>query len=173
MKTMDKVLFTRDDYMKLPEGFPAQLIDGELIREPAPTYNHQRTVGKLHLLICRLMRDDRLVVLSPIDVFVDRYNVLQPDVLVLDAPLPRDVPEVGIPAIVVEVLSPSTAFRDRHTKRRIYLDAGVREVWLVDPVKETVEVHTREDSETYALDEPAVSPTVPGLSFRAREVLRD
>ena len=55
---MEAALFTRDDYMKLPEGFPAQLIDGELVREPAPTYNHQRTVGRLYLVLCRLVGDD-------------------------------------------------------------------------------------------------------------------
>jgi Uma2 family endonuclease len=84
------------------------------------------------------------VVLSPFDVFVDRYNVLQPDACILGAALPRDVPEIGIPVLVVEILFPSTAHRDRHKKRRVCLDAGVREVWIVDPEDETITIQTRD-----------------------------
>jgi Uma2 family endonuclease len=173
MVTTETTRFTREDYMKLPEGFPAQLIEGKLVREPSPTYGHQRTVGRLYQEICALVGDDRRVVLSPIDVFVDRYNVLQPDVCVLAAPLGREVLHVGIPVLVVEVLSPSTAFRDRRQKRRIYLEAGVVEVWIVDPVAETIEIHTRDGAREFGLDEAAASGCVPGVSLRARDVLRD
>jgi len=173
MVTRETTRFTRDDYMLLPEGFPAQLIEGELVREPAPTFDHQQTVGKLYLLLCAQVGDERRVVLSPIDVFVDRHNVLQPDVLVLEAPLPRDVPEIGIPLIVFEVLSPSTAHRDRRQNRRIYLEAGVREVWIVDPRTETITVHTSAGSTHHGLEERAVSCAIRGVAIRPREVLRD
>jgi Uma2 family endonuclease len=173
MVTREMTRFTQADYMRLPEGFPAQLIEGELVREPAPSCDHQRTVAKLHLALCPLVGDDRRVVLSPIDVFVDRYNVLQPDVLVLKAPLDRSAPRVGIPVIVFEILSPSTSFRDRRQKRRIYLDAGVHEVWVVDPQDSSITIYSRGGSREFGLDETATSVALPGVSLTPRDVLRD
>ncbi len=61
--------FTRKDYMALPEGFPVELIRGELVKEPAPTFGHQGLVGDLHVLLRSVV--GRRAVLSPIDVFVD------------------------------------------------------------------------------------------------------
>jgi Uma2 family endonuclease len=173
MVTMPATRFTRDDYMRLPEGFPAQLIEGELIREPGPTYGHQRTVGKLYQAMCAIVRDDRRVVLSPIDVFIDRYNVLQPDLLVLPAPLARDAEEVGIPLLVFEVLSPSTAFRDRRQKRRLYLEAGVREVWIIDPVAEAITIHTRDGRRGFGPKETARSEVIEELAIEPGRILRD
>ncbi len=171
MVTTEAARFTRDDYMRLPEGFPAQLIEGELIREPAPTYGHQRAVGRLHLALCRLIREEGRVVFSPIDVHIDRYNVLQPDLLVLAAPLPPSAPDVGIPLIVFEVLSPSTAFRDRRQKRRLYLEAGVKEVWIVDTVNETIVIHTRDGRRSYGPDECARSMVIEGLGIEVRQIM--
>ena len=62
--------FTRQDYMALPEGFPAQLIRGQLVKEPAPTPWHQVLVVRLADMLRRLAGLDR-VLLSPIDLFVD------------------------------------------------------------------------------------------------------
>ena len=75
--------FTRADYERLPEGFPAELIDGMLVKEPSPTWDHQTFVGRLFTRLQDFAGAGRVVV-SPIDVFIDDYNVLQPDVLVLD-----------------------------------------------------------------------------------------
>jgi Uma2 family endonuclease len=80
------------------------------------------------------------------DVWIDRHNVLQPDVLVTAAPLPPDAGRVGVPLLAVEVLSASTAERDRGVKTATYLRAGVAEVWLVDPDAGTVEVRTPRES---------------------------
>ena len=44
-------LFTRIDYNRLPQGFPAQLIEGAFVEEPAPTYGHQNVVGRLRDLL--------------------------------------------------------------------------------------------------------------------------
>jgi Uma2 family endonuclease len=130
--------FTRADYARLPEGFPAQLVRGSLVKEPSPTYGHQRLV---HLLLERLsacVGRDR-VVPAPMDVGLDDHNVYQPDVVVLRDVPDADVRDVGIPWIVVEVLSPSTARLDREVKATRLLAAGVAEVWLVDPRARTIE----------------------------------
>jgi len=165
MVSATEAKFTRADYMLLPEGFRAELLDGVLVKEPAPTGWHQVIVGEIHMLLRDLV-GSRRVVESPIDVFVDDFNVLQPDVLVLseaDPIAPGDA-QVAIPVLVVEVLSASTASRDRDQKVGIYLRAGVEEVWLVDPVGESVEIHTASGVEGCGIDGAPVSRVVAGFA---------
>src|SRR5262245_20402160 len=132
--------FTRREYDLLPEGFPAQLIAGQLVRDAAPTYGHQRIEMQV-LDLLRGITGVHRAVAAPTDVGIDDWNVFQPDVVVLREIPEDDVRDVGIPLLAVEVLSPTTARRDRGTKRRRMIDAGVAEVWIVDPVERVVEVH--------------------------------
>ena len=71
-------------------------------------------------------------------------NAVQPDVL-WNSPASRcvlvdDAYFRGAPDLVVEVLSPSTALRDKQTKFRLYEKYGVREYWIVEPTAQYVEV---------------------------------
>ena len=154
--------FTRNDYQQLPEGFPAELLDGRLVRSPSPTFWHQTLVGKIMSRLQRLVDPPR-VVPSPIDVFIDRYNVLQPDVIVV-AEEDRARPGARIaplPVMVFEVLSPSTARRDRLVKAGTYLRAGVREVWLIDPDGGEIEVRAPDGEARFSGDEDAGSTVLP------------
>jgi Uma2 family endonuclease len=101
------------------------------------------------------------------DVFVDDWNVLQPDVLVIrpEVLAEADTEGPGIPLLVVEVLSPSTARRDRSRKTRIYLRAAVCEVWLVDPSARTIELHTTAGVERFAGEARAASAAIPGFTL--------
>jgi Uma2 family endonuclease len=162
--------FTRTDYMALPEGFPAQLIEGDLVKSPSLTYGHQRLVLHLGRRLCDLLGEDR-VVIAPMDVFLDDWNIYQPDVLVTPEPLPRNAAGVGIPRLVIEVLSPSTRHRDRRVKLDHYLKAGVKEVWFVDPDTGEVEICTDRDDTRYRDDDVAESRFVPGFSLTPRDLL--
>ena len=133
-------LFTRADWDRLPEGFPAQLIEGELVKERAPSYGHQVYAMRVAAVLQRIVGLERAI-LAPLDVGLDDFNVFQPDVVVLRERPPLDARDVGIPLLVVEVLSASTAERDRGVKRRRLLAAGVEEVWLVDPASRSIECH--------------------------------
>jgi Uma2 family endonuclease len=166
MKNVQEARFTRADYMLLPEGFRAELIDGVLVKEPAPTGWHQGIVTRLILALARVVGPER-VVPSPIDVHVDEHNVLQPDVAVLsrrNSLRPGDT-EIAIPILVVEVLSASTAGRDRLVKTGTYLRAGVREVWLVDPDTRCAEIVTLAATEHFAPGTIPRSAAVPGFSL--------
>ena len=136
--------YTRTDYMQLPEGFPAQLVEGHLVREPAPTFGHQRIASEIHALARRLVGPRRTVI-APIDIVIDDLNVFQPDVVVFREPIGDDAlaDDLPTPLLVAEVLSPATASRDRDVKRIRLLDAGVEEVWLVDRAERRIEVFDR------------------------------
>ncbi len=160
------------DYMKLPEGTPAVLIDGGLVSEPSPTSWHQRVVLAIAMRLESVVGLDRVLV-APVDVVLDDLNVLQPDILVRapDAPVRRGREIRAIPVLVVEVLSPATAARDRDVKTPTYLRAGVAEVWLVDPDSGAIEVHTRERVRRFGPTRQAVSGAVPGFRLRGRDVV--
>lgn len=144
MDTMSAI-YTRAHYELLPEGFPAQLIEGQLVQEPAPTFGHQRLALGIAEALKKLVGARRTGI-APVDIQVDEFNVYQPDVVVFRAPLADDERglDADMPLLVVEVLSPSTASRDRTVKRMRLLDAGVEEVWLIDAANGTVEVYDRE-----------------------------
>ena len=158
--------FTRRDYMRLPEGFPAELIEGDFVKEPPPTPWHQGLVVRLLLRLAGVVGPQRVLV-SPTDVFVDDLNVLQPDLLVR---APGDAvtgpsAQPTIPILAIEVLSPSTAKRDRNRKTAIYLRAGVVEVWLVDPERRAIEVHTSRGVHEFQRAAKATSHAVEGFAL--------
>lgn len=165
-------LFTLQDWQRLPEGFPAQLLDGCLVRGAVPTLGHQDLVGKLYLHLTSVL-ERRRVVLAPTDVVIDRLNVLQPDVCVLRAPPSPGASDGGIPVLVFEVHSPSTRKRDRTVKAVKYLAAGVDEVWLVDPVARTLSLRTTGGTRVFQGADGARSGVLPEVSFVPRERFSD
>lgn len=76
---------TAKDYFLLPEGTLCQLIYGELIMSPAPTPKHQDIVKKLFLIFNEIIDKNKLGItyFSPIDVYFDDENILQPDLVII------------------------------------------------------------------------------------------
>jgi Uma2 family endonuclease len=135
------VLFTRKDYETLPEGAPVELHEGLLVKQPSPRWGHQRIQGRILAALGSVLGPDSFGA-GPVDVLVDELNIFVPDIVVHDTPPDDEAQYVGTPAVVFEVLSPSTESRDREFKALRYLGLGVREVWLVDRVRKRIEVVT-------------------------------
>lgn len=136
--------WTVEDYLQLEEGLLAQLIDGDLVISPAPNPKHQRVLRELFNVLRDVYMDGELF-FSPIDLYIDSKNVLQPGFAFISAANKHFISERGIegpPELVVEVISPSNSFIDRNIKKRKYLEFGVKEYWIVDPGNETLEIHT-------------------------------
>ncbi len=173
MTMVSAVPFTRREYMQLPEGFPAQLIEGALIRDPAPVLPHQILVTRLLFAIGRLVGEDR-VLPAPVDLFLDDLNVYQPDVMVFDREVRLDptMREAEKPLLVVEVLSPSTAAYDCGVKARRYLEWGVREVWLVDADAGMVDVRGPGGISRTGPDGVVRSTAIPGLEVDLARLFR-
>ena len=143
---------TWQDVQQLPDdGHRHEAMEGELYVTPAPTFRHQRISQRLELALVRLLEQPHhgIVVHAPIGVeFPDTGEGVQPDIVfVSEARRDRIVAEGirGAPDLVIEILSPTTASRDRGVKRKLYERQGVEQYWIVDPEAETVEVWTFAD----------------------------
>lgn len=130
--------WTREQVFALPDdGNRYELLDGELLLTPGPTGIHQRAVLKLYDRLQPYIGEHHLgaVAVSPADLDFGSGQLLQPDLFVgrpWQGGEPLHWPHFGIPILIAEVLSPSTALSDRNRKRRKYQDAGVGEYWIVD-----------------------------------------
>ncbi len=148
MKTLEKK--TIADYEALPEGSPYQLIEGELIMSPAPGFEHFRSSKRVFVRLYRLIEDAGKgeVIYAPVDLYLDEENVYQPDIMVVLKGSKAKITSKGVygpPDVVVEILSPSTAYYDLRVKKKVYERAGVREYWIVDPIERSLEIYTNSE----------------------------
>lgn len=138
---------TIKDVESLPEGQRAELFDGELVMMASPTTTHQRITTQLGYVINDYVRRKRgkcQVFVPSCGVFLkdDDKNYLEPDITVIcDGNKLDDRGCHGAPDWVIEVVSPASRKLDYGRKLAAYIDAGVREYWIVDPEKEIVVVY--------------------------------
>jgi len=158
---------TIDQLLALPDdGLRHELLDGVHVVTPAPQLPHQLIVtGLIRALDAVLVdRDDLQLFTSPADVILTPRTLVQPDLFIVrktpGTPL-RAWSEIGIPLLAIEILSPSTASRDRGAKRRIYQSAAVAEYWIVDLDARLIERWTPADQRPEVLEE-TLPWTLPG-----------
>ena len=178
--TTAAVRFTYADYLNLPEESRYEILDGDLLMSPSPTTVHQGIVKKLTRILGRILEDSGAgeVFVAPCDVILSETDVVQPDVFFVSAERSTIVKEKGVfgaPSLVIEVLSPATAERDRTVKAKLYARAGVKELWLVDPDSKTIEVLQLgaagfERKALATAGETAQSTTLPALRVRLADV---
>jgi Uma2 family endonuclease len=138
---------TWDDVQQMPDdGNRYEAIEGALYMTPAPSVRHQRISLRLVQELLRLLVDPGYGELwyAPLGVrFPATQEGVQPDIVFVSHErrgiiAPDELK--GAPDLVVEILSPSTASRDRDLKRRLYQRQGVAEYWIVDPDANAVDV---------------------------------
>lgn len=146
-----KQTYTYADYLTLSTDERYELIDGTLYNmSPAPSTKHQQIAGALYRQFGNYLEGRSCqVFIAPFDVRLlsqskrdeDVTNVVQPDISVICDPDKIDEKGCnGSPDLIIEVLSPATAKKDKGEKLRLYRKAGVRQYWIVDPANETVEI---------------------------------
>lgn len=147
---------TYEQFLELTEGSEQrfELIDGVIYNLASPTYKHQHAVGELYGAFYNWFKGKGCTPLtSPFDIMLtkaeDNICVVQPDIVVLCDPGNRDLRDryIGVPALAVEVLSPSTRSKDMVTKLDLYKQCGIKEYWLVDPLNEQVFVYQFADND--------------------------
>lgn len=155
----DRERFTYEDYCRLPEGSPYQLIGGELVMTPSPTPYHQLVSGKLQLQMAGFVFEKRLGIVldAPVDVYLAETETYQPDLIFISDERLAIVEETrinGAPDLVVEILSPGTGYYDLRSKYKVYEKSGVREYWIVDPQNKSVQVFCLREGK-FTLDQEA------------------
>ena len=146
---------TYADLCAMPEdNLRHELIDGVHYVSPSATIGHQRIVGEIfYCLRCHLAEAGTgEVFISPLDVVLSEYDVLEPDVIYLTAEQVSAQTQKhlhGAPALAIEVLSPSSRRMDRERKRRVYERFGVLEYWVVDPDAASVHVYRRGEHDPF------------------------
>ena len=166
---------TYEDYLKTPDEERWELLRGELTMVPSPSFAHQKIAGRLFSLLDRFVDEKALgdVIIAPFDVVLSPTNVLQPDVIFVarnQQSIITDANIQGAPALVIEIISPSSVIMDREIKRAIYAEYGVKEYWLVDPDARTISVMALRNKDfqeagQYSATDTLSSPTLPGLSL--------
>jgi Uma2 family endonuclease len=179
----DKKSFTYQDYLELPEepGYRYEVLEGMLVKEPSPNVMHQRVSRRLQ----RILEDyfwkvdpEGEIFDAPLDVTFGDITVVQPDMFYVSGEQKVIVKEAridGPPALVVEVLSPSSTRKDRLHKMRIYQKVQVQHYWIVDPEEKTLECFALRDG-LYArvaagMEEDVVEhPDFAGLSIALKDL---
>lgn len=141
-------LYTEEDYYNLPETIRAELIDGYLIYNQAtPSRIHQATLMELSGTIREYIKSKNgscHVYPAPFAVKLqkNRNTIVEPDISVIcDRNKLTERGCSGAPDWIIEIISPSNSSHDYITKLGLYADAGVKEYWIVDPIKEKVFVY--------------------------------
>jgi Uma2 family endonuclease len=149
----DDEYHTYADYLVWSASYGHELVDGvAYIREPpAPSWSHQLMVGELYLQLAAALEGSRYrVCIAPSDIRLpkgveaddDVDTVVQPDVFIVSNRAKVDTRGLrGAPDWLAEVLSPSTARHDQFVKTPAYERAGVREVWLIHPINQTLMIY--------------------------------
>jgi Uma2 family endonuclease len=124
-----------------------ELLDGTLLVSPAPVVRHQAAVAEMHLLLRAACPADHYVFFAPTDWRPDGRTSLEPDLLVVRRDRIGEQNIVEALALVVEVLSPSSARIDRTLKFSRYAEGGIGQYWIVDPRVPSVEIYDLVDGE--------------------------
>ncbi len=170
--------FTVEDIENLPDGVRAELIDGQIFYFASPKEIHQRIGGELFYRIRDYIEKNKgtcKVYYAPFAVKLveDGKNYLEPDMVVIcDKKKIESDGCHGAPDVVIEVISKSTKKRDYGIKMLKYRTAGVKEYWIVDPIREVVMVYWFEDetkNEIYSIYDQIEFHLFPGLKVQILE----
>jgi len=148
MQTADKYGLY-DQLVDLPETLTGEILNGQLHAQPRPAPKHLHATSRLDRTVGRGYGDGEggpggwWILIEPEIHFVRDIEVAVPDLAGWKRERMASLPETAYfeiaPDWVCEVLSPSTASKDREIKLPLYARYGVSYAWLVDPEARTLE----------------------------------
>ena len=169
-----KKRFTYADYIAWPNDERWELIDGEAYSmAPAPTTRHQNIVYNVSFILkSKLLNKSCRPFVVPTDVVFSEHDVVQPDVFVVcDEKKITEANIQGSPDLIIEVLSPATALKDKREKKTLYEKYGVKEYTILDPVAQYVERFLLEEGGLYGKGEIfGPKETLPLVSLKEIEI---
>jgi len=156
----DEELYTYADYASWDDDVRCELIDGRVyMMAPAPSESHQDISGEMYRQFANFLLDKQCKVFhAAFDVCLNadgdgEKTVVQPDIVVVCDRSKLDGKRCnGAPDMVVEILSPSSSNRDNLLKYIKYMEAGVKEYWIVDPDDKILRVCLLKDGKYDSID---------------------
>lgn len=155
--------YTENDYDNLPKNIRAELINGQFYNLAAPSRIHQKISSELYTVIHQYIKSKNShcqAYYAPFSVklFPDAKTIVEPDISVICDPNKlTDRGCTGAPDWIIEISSPDNLGYDYVRKLNLYMDAGVREYWIVNPQKQSILVyffeHTDFDVQQYTFQD--------------------
>ncbi|MFN3315524.1 MAG: Uma2 family endonuclease [Raineya sp.] len=147
METLLKTYTYQDLLNEFPAETRCEIIANELFMPPAPNTEHQDISRDLSFEILLFVKQKALgkIYIAPFDVILDANNVVQPDIVFIANENLKYLTKrgfEGVPDLVVEIISPSTFYRDSVEKKDLYEKFGVKEYWIVEPANKVIEIFT-------------------------------
>jgi Uma2 family endonuclease len=148
--------WTYEEYLKIEEEGLYEILKGQLLMAPAPNRFHQKISQNLFTKLYNFLKKDQKgeIYYSPIDVVLREDIVLQPDLVIVlkeNYSILQDSGIIGIPDIVIEIISPSSVERDIVHKKKIYEECKVKEYWIVFPREKIIEIFTLKENQHYEI----------------------
>ncbi|MEY4540730.1 MAG: hypothetical protein RLZZ306_2487 [Bacteroidota bacterium] len=124
-----------------------ELIDGFVFRKATPKPLHQSVSMNLCLQLGNYLQKEKIgeIFASPIDVFLDNFNAFQPDLVFIPIENQHFITDdgiIGIPDLIIEIISPSSVLRDRIDKKNVCERLKVKEYWIIDPQNQEIEIYS-------------------------------
>lgn len=180
MPQLHEKVYTVEDIYALPDDQRAELIDGHMYMMAPPSTGHQRISSELHGTIYNFIKSKNGscdVFTAPFAVFLNKndINYVEPDISVICDKNKLDEKGCnGAPDWIIEIVSPSTSQMDYGIKLFKYRTAGVREYWIVNPLKQTVTVYDFENEKKtnlYSFDDSIPVCIYDELSINIADLL--
>jgi len=161
---LEEKKYTYADYLKFPSGERWEIIDGIPYMQSAPTWQHQAVSVELTSQFNAYLKGKPCrVFAAPFDLCIPELDesdenisniISQPDIVVVcEESKLRKTGYFGIPPLIIEISSPSTAKNDKLFKFNKFEKAGVKEYWIVEPDTKLLSVFTLQESNRYGRPE--------------------
>lgn len=176
-----EALYTSEDYWNLPEGERAELIDGRLYGMAPPGFRHQKLVSQLARVLGNYIAEqggscEVLPAPFAVNLNADDEKWVEPDISVIcDRSKLSERGCEGAPDFIIEVVSPGSRRMDYAVKVNLYAGAGVREYWIVDPMKNRTTVYFFEEDVApvvFPFEHDITVEIYGGLSINMETLLR-
>lgn len=158
MGLAENEIMSLEEYFKIREESKELLeyIDGIVYMSPSPSTKHQRVSGRLQMKFGVFLEGTTCEVFdAPYDIElkkegIEGTKIVIPDISILcDKSGFTDARYVGVPNLIVEILSPSNQSHDLITKLNLYMKYGVKEYWIVNPMLESITVYWLNNEDMY------------------------
>ena len=133
--------------MDFEEGYIYELINGVIMRRTSPNLDRQEVSLALSIILGTFVKKNNLgkIFTAPTDVYITEFDLVVPDLTFVSKANAHILYEkrciVGVPDLIIEILSKGTQKTDKGDKMKLYKKYSVKEYWMINPRTQTVEVH--------------------------------